>query len=201
MPDHVVSSSAPAAPAPDAQRFELPPSAVAKVIIPLEQRREQWGVGPWLDEPDRVDFEFAGLPCLLHRNIRTDGRYSPAAWCGYVAVPPGHPLHGLGYGSPEVDHAMRVRGVHGGLTYSEACAGHICHVPKPGEPDDVWWFGFDCNHSGDLAPGLAKGFGATGGAPESCRLTLPGDEYRDIAYVYAETIALAAQLAFAGAAT
>lgn len=33
--------------------------------------------------------------------------------------------------------------VHGGLTYSDRCHDDICHVPAPGEPDDVWWFGFD----------------------------------------------------------
>lgn len=49
--------------------------------------------------------------------------------------------------------------VHGGLTYSGACSPHadnpelgICHLPDAGEPDDVWWFGFDCAHSGDHTP-------------------------------------------------
>ena len=42
-----------------------------------------WGQGPWDDEPDRVDFEHAGFPCLLLRNPRL------GQWCGYVAVPPG----------------------------------------------------------------------------------------------------------------
>jgi hypothetical protein len=30
----------------------------------------------------------------------------------------------------------------------------ICHVPAPGRPEHVWWFGFDCAHSGDLSPGM-----------------------------------------------
>ena len=30
----------------------------------------------------------------------------------------------------------------------------ICHIPDQGEPDDVWWLGFDCLHGGDLAPGM-----------------------------------------------
>jgi hypothetical protein len=29
---------------------------------------------------------------------------------------------------------------------------HICHLPEPDEPDRVWWLGFDCAHSGDIAP-------------------------------------------------
>src|SRR5688572_11433893 len=105
--------------------------------------KSEWGDGPWQTEPDRVEFEHAGLPCLMSRHP-TLGH-----WCGYVAVPPGHPMHGKEYDSVEVD-------VHGGLTYGSACRGHICHVPKPGEPDDVFWFGFDCGHAGDYGPYHAK---------------------------------------------
>jgi hypothetical protein len=31
-------------------------------------------------------------------------------------------------------------------------ASSICHRPMDGRPDRVWWFGFDCAHSGDLCP-------------------------------------------------
>lgn len=44
--------------------------------------------------------------------------------------------------------------VHGGLTYSRDCSGVLCHVPKEGRPDDVYWYGFDCGHSMDLVPGM-----------------------------------------------
>ncbi len=30
--------------------------------------RSGWGRGPWDAEPDRVEFEHTGLPCLLRRN-------------------------------------------------------------------------------------------------------------------------------------
>src|SRR5438067_12443361 len=109
--------------------------------------KRKWGPGPWQDEPDRVDFEHAGLPCLILRG-------PVGAWCGYAAVPPGHPLHGKGYSELydyETESGIDIR-VHGGLTYAGACSGDICHVPRLGEPDDVWWFGFDCSHAGDLAP-------------------------------------------------
>lgn len=170
---------------------------------PAERRinKTRWPDGPWMHEPDRVDFEHAGLPCLLLRNGK-------GAWCGYAAVPPGHPWHGVDYkaclapGAPghdpeDEDSAWhdcqetlqeRVR-VHGGLTYSAACEGPICHVPKPGEPDAVWWFGFDCMHLGrDFAPRYA--------------LEMPGIYglfgeaiYRDLAYARAQTERLAEQLA------
>lgn len=99
------------------------------------------------------------------------------AWCGYVGVPPGHPWHGQPY--DDVD-----AGVHGGLTYAEACQGSVCHVPKPGEPDDVWWLGFDCGHYQDAVPAMiAMGYRSLG---------LDGT-YRDQAYVTAETKRLADQ--------
>ncbi len=59
-------------------------------------------------------------------------------WCGYAAIEPGHPWHGRHYDDVPAE-------AHGGLTYSDRCTGSVCHVPKPGEPDDVWWIG--------LAPG------------------------------------------------
>lgn len=106
-------------------------------ILGVEQREVP--PGPWHDEPDHVDFEHAGHACILHRG--------PAgAWCGYVAVPPGHPWHGRDF---NWDNGVDAD-VHGGLTYAARCQGSICHVAKPGDPDDVWWLGFDCNHHGDL---------------------------------------------------
>lgn len=131
--------------------------------------RSKWGSGPWDGEPDRVEGKHAGLPTLALRNPM-------GGWCGYVAVPPGHPFHGQPYDEHyDLD-------VHGGLTYSDRCDGsRICHIPKPGEPDDVWWFGFDCGHSSDLLPGMRDyGFGGT---------------YRTLDYVRAEIQKLAEQLA------
>ena len=128
--------------------------------------RAGWPAGPWDDEPDRVEFKHAGFPCLLKRN-------RCGAWCGYAAVAPGHPFHGAHYDHVPVE-------VHGGLTYSARCLGAICHVPKPGEADDVWWFGFDCGHLGDIVPGLRIDWDAT---------------YRDVTYARRETERIAEQLA------
>lgn len=173
----------------------------------------QWGAGPWVDEDDHVLFEHAGLPCLLHRN-------SMGVWCGYAAVPPGHPYHRKHYSERvQADVSERAIGklgpvavllhalsaddgkasleivldVHGSLTYSEECQGEICHAPKPGEPADVWWFGFDCGHCDDLSPGLRHTLRELGIRDHD------GEEYRDQAYVTAETKRLAEQLAAAGA--
>ena len=80
--------------------------------------------------------------------------------------------------------------VHGGLTYSNSCNGAICHVPKPGEPDPVWWFGFDCAHSGDIIPGMDALLNRV-----SPRLW--DGAYKTVAYVKAEVERLASQLQMA----
>jgi hypothetical protein len=87
----------------------------------------------------KLEFRHAGLPCLMIQAAEH------GHWCGYVGVPPGHPLHGHHYDVVN-DHLN----VHGGMTYSGRCQGHICHEPRPGEADDVWWLGFDFAHAGDL---------------------------------------------------
>lgn len=145
--------------------------------------KTDWGPGPWLEEPDRVEFRHAGLPCLLNRN-------DLGTWCGYAAVPPGHPLHGHRYEDAEVD-------VHGGLTYAGPCQGHICHVAEPGEPDDVWWFGFDCGHCWDITPALDAYLQARGIRQPAEKISdeLWSAVYRDLAYVRHETESLAEQLA------
>jgi hypothetical protein len=145
-------------------------------VTELEQEhpidRSNWRPGPWDGEPNRMDWRHAGLPCFALRNRL-------GVWCGYVGVPRGHALFGLTY--DEVD----VR-VHGGLTYASRCEAPICHVPQPGESDEIWWFGFDCAHGGDLIPGMQ----AVMGNLQAFR----GDIYRDLAYVKAETDQLADQL-------
>lgn len=145
--------------------------------------RTDWDPGPWDGEPDKLNWKTeAGLPGMIVRA-------RSGALCGYVAVTKEHPAYGREYGNIEGDIS-----VHGGLTYSNACAGHICHVPAPGEPDDVWWFGFDCNHAWDYAPTNAvyrKRF-ANGADLWARRYD---EEYRDIDYVRREVESLARQLA------
>lgn len=143
------------------------------------ERSSPLPTGPWDYEPDRAEWrdEDTGLPCLARRGPL-------GQWCGYVAVPPGHPWHGADYDALPVD-------VHGGLTFAAPCdeSAGICHAPRPGEPGDVWWLGFDCAHLGDLVPGMV-------------RLNLPpfpgsSEVYRPLAYVRRECAELARQVAAA----
>lgn len=141
-----------------------------------------WGEGPWLSEPDKRQWEDpeTGLPCMIKRHPRFGNL------CGYVGVPEGHPWYRKDWDAVDVS-------VHGGLTYAAHCEEGpeeiaICHVPEPGEPDNVWWLGFDCAHAWDLMPGLEASYKGVG-------IPSPhGGTYRHLGYVEAECARLAKQI-------
>lgn len=144
--------------------------------------KASWGPGPWQDEPDKEQWqdEATGYACLIKRS-------QMGALCGYVGVPEGHPWHGKDY-----DDVQTAGGgwpdPHGGLTYAASCqegpeGQTVCHVPAPGEPEPLWWLGFDCAHAWDISPALE--------AMRSMRI--PDSSYKTIAYVKAECARLAEQ--------
>lgn len=150
--------------------------------------KTKWQRGPWDDEPDKVQWqdEATGLPCLIKRS-------GLGALCGYVGVHEGHPWFGMGYDSC-LGRDDEYPDVHGGLTYAGPCmkgddpSQGVCHVPGPGESDNVWWLGFDCAHCWDksdmgYSPEMLASFG------------ISEDPYRDIVYVRRETERLASQAA------
>lgn len=143
--------------------------------------KSRWPRGPWDTEPDKVVWidEATDLDCMIVRN-------SLGALCGYAAVAPGHPFYGKDYDDVDVS-------VHGGLTYGARCqegqpeAEGVCHVPQPGRPADVFWFGFDTAHFMDRVPGMP----AIPGLED-----FDGDTtYKTFDYVKAEVEDLAKQLA------
>jgi hypothetical protein len=145
---------------------------------PVETRDEELKAslppGEWQNEPDRIEWRVGDFACLMVRGFN-------AAWCGYVGVSPGHPWHGQHYDDVPVD-------VHGQLTYGKECAGRICHVPRDGEPEHLWWLGFDCAHGYDATP--------RGGCHMLTTFLECGygmGTYRNVAYVRAEVEKLAAQ--------
>jgi hypothetical protein len=153
--------------------------------------RTGWRSGPWDGEPDRAEWrdEATELPCLAKRSRL-------GSWCGYVAVPPGHPWHGVDYDDLEGTE------VHGGLTFAGECSPEhgICHVPAEGESADVWWLGFDCAHAWDLVPGLETMLDQVDDRLHSRGVWSDYREiniYRDLDYVKAECAQLAAQVATA----
>ena len=162
--------------------------------------KSAWGAGPWQDEPDRVDFVHAGFACLALRHPE-HGHY-----CGYVALPPGHPLHGKDWGETP---ATRDLDFHHGINYTAPCdGGMVCHTPAPGEPDNVWWIGGDFGHTWDECPGrdarmrevaaMSRERGDTRAAELFERVIEPlgmRPVYRALPYVRREIEQLAEQLA------
>jgi hypothetical protein len=149
--------------------------------------KSAWDDGLWMSEPDKVQWtdDDTGLPCLAVRH-HTSGH-----WCGYVGVSEGHPWYEAEYDAPDVS-------CHGGLTFAGHCVESekehgVCHIPSPGEPDNVYWFGFDCAHSGDMSPGHSAML-------KSWRrdLSYMPEQYRTLRYVQAQVADLAAQIAKEG---
>lgn len=140
-------------------------------------KEAKFGPGPWQSEPDRVEWRYRDLPCLIVRG-------PIGSLCGYVGLPPGHRWHGADYDNIGVQ-------VHGGLTFANKCGGHICHVPRGDEPEHVWWIGFDCAHLGDVVPEivLLREMGVMSSSHERDGF------YRTIDYVMEEVENLAQQVA------
>ena len=120
----------------------------------------------WETEPDREEFVHAELPCLI---LRTPLKQL----CGYVGVPPSHPMYQKDYDDIDVV-------VHGGLTFSHM--GGFDDRWREG----FWWVGFDCAHFGDYVPGIDEALGTSRSRQET---------YRNWAWVKAKTQRLAEQLA------
>lgn len=69
---------------------------------------------------------------------------------------------------------------------ARATSRFICHVAALGEPDPVWWLGFDCAHSGDLSPSYGH-----------LRRYSSDETYKPISFVEMECRSLAKQIAAA----
>lgn len=156
--------------------------------------RSKWPAGEWDGEPDKVQWTdgSTGLVCLARRN------QSSGNWCGYVGIDPTHPWHGKGYGDISTEENDWGPRVHGGLTYANACQESnaplgICHIPEPGTPEHLWWFGFDCHHAYDQTP--QDFVFAAEYADKECFRISPEDTYRTLDYVRGECVGLAAQIA------
>lgn len=121
----------------------------------------------WQTEPDHEAFEAHGLRCLVLRH----GTLKHL--CGYVGIPKGHRYFGKEYDAVEFG-GDDDWWPHGGLTYAQEAAPHE-------KPDGLWWFGFDCAHSGDFVPSMDK--------------DMTYGTYRNFAYVRRDTERLAQELA------
>lgn len=158
-----------------------------KTISYYNTDKTKWGDGPWRTEPDKVQWQdpATGYPCLIVRNQQ-------GALCGYAGVTPQHPAFGKKYD----DHGDLE--CHGGLTFAGGCQPRedegfgVCHTPGAGEPDAVWWLGFDCAHFYDVSPGMDAMYAGLG-----INFNFGTDRdtvYRQLDYVTQQVTCLAAQL-------
>ncbi len=179
----------------------MPPEAVPK---------EQWGPGPWQDEPDELTWSDAdtGHKCLIKRTWHGN-------LCGYVGLSEGHPLYGKNYSDriplddapqpglaassgaiPLLLEALHnyehgsdgkaaidtIFDVHGSLTYTDFWED---------QDDGLWYFGFDCGHCDDFQPGLIAVCELASGHTSVLRNY---GTYRTIEYVQSQCSRLARQL-------
>ena len=135
--------------------------------------KDEWGPGPWQDEPDESAWLEGQLRCRLLRALS-------GAWCGYVGVHVGHPWYGK-----SLAELRELVEVHGDISYA-----------ADRNPDDIvasdrWWIGFDCGHGGpkdegDFMPAILGGRIEQGGA---------AGVYKTIDFAKEQCLALAAQIA------
>lgn len=92
-----------------------------------------------------INYEHAGFPVRLNLYAYIyQGQIKWLWWCGYVAVPQNHPLHGKDYigewdevKDEHIPSPVTGLRVHGGITYADDMEGM------------GWTFGFDCHHGSD----------------------------------------------------
>lgn len=143
---------------PDFLLHGIPRREALRALEQLKKKMDEEGhVDSWIYHGNYV--------CRIQRNTM-------GSWCGYVGVPPGHPVHGLEYNAIEEKYRLRV---HGGLTFAEL-------VHNWGK-DRMYFLGFDCGHAFDVSF-----------VNIVMPLHYPDTTYKDKNYVVAETNNLARQL-------
>ncbi len=135
--------------------------------IEKEKKKEYFGEGEWVEEPDELKFNHMGIDCSLRRIIAFElsGHAFGGHLCGYCKVPKNHPWVGASF-DLDVD-------VHGGITFGRT------------DENEDYWLGFDCAHSGDLVPSLNRLFD---------RSFSKGDTYKTVPFCIEECKKLADQI-------
>lgn len=133
-------------------------------ILTKEKKKELYGEGPWIYEPDHVTFTHAGRICHIYRH---------QDWghlCGYVEILEDSPIK-------DIDVFDMPFSVHGGITFSDKLKF---------DDNENFAIGFDCAHANDLSPGLIIRGGMA--FPDLFLI------YKDIEYVTQEVKNLAEQV-------
>jgi hypothetical protein len=121
------------------ERFEV--ERIAPKVTFLKPRAK-WRPGPWMDEPDFVEWRTDGAPYPL---LIVRGQMG--ALCGYVGVPEGHAFHRAMNRDDRADL---------GSLPEDITAGTMCTplFTPTGEPPTCWWLGFHCGNLGQDIPAM-----------------------------------------------
>jgi hypothetical protein len=155
--------------------------AERQVVGEVDAKLGRFGQGPWLLEPDRVEFCVAGLSCLIVRHPEF------GSLLGFVGVPRGQ--------AARVD--LDRLDVHGGID----TVGPLdpLYGPPPAGQERHVWFGFVSGSLLDVVPWLQKirpgiyeyEVANAQGAPGATTRA----KYRDLQYMRRECERLARQIA------
>lgn len=138
--------------------------------LSVPEKIQFWGYGPWVAEPDYMEFEQKGFTCRVNRCYsRHKDSISGGHLCGYVILTPDHPYYKMEKEGIPIE-------IHGGLTYS----GYL------DKEHNEWLIGFDCCHCYDLSPGPLR--------TQPFFKPFPDEEYRTLAYVVEEIKKMVDQL-------
>jgi len=168
---------------------------LTKQLISRDKKAKEFGDGPWLDEPDLYEEEYAGRIIMIARHSAL------GHLCGYVCLVKGDPvtLFRDDLSAPDCPSPD----IYGGVTYSEKT--HDCYVPLYGAAERVvgeaivplWWLGFDAAHSPGASPGLAMLMSRISNAissPNSKSIYGETGDYWTFAAVLAETRKMATEI-------
>jgi hypothetical protein len=151
--------------------------------ITKETQEKFFGKGPWLEEPDFLEFEHKGVKCRIIRVLGYEGfnldHLFGGYLCGYVEIPESHPLYQTKYKDWD-----KLR-VHGGLTFHKVL------------DEKTHLIGFDCSHSGDVVPSLGDIMKKHREKMESIlgkSVFIPDPTYKTWDFVVGETKSLAEQV-------
>lgn len=104
-------------------------------LISKEDKIKNWGIGEWVDEPDKITFIHEGIKCEIIRPMEREmnGHLFGGHLCGYCYVPHDH----KDFKKETLDYDC-----YKGITYDK----------KIDILERV--VGFDCAHSGDVVPSM-----------------------------------------------
>lgn len=134
-----------------------------KHIYTSDEKLKWFGYGEWVEEIDRIVFEFMGYTATVNRVIAREPCdeeiYFGGHLCGYLKIPKDHPY----YQEKNIDIDC-----HYGLTFNKLILGDH-------------WIGFDCGHAGDFVPTMEKLKNQNRSLREFREMFPPHEEFKEFA--------------------